>query len=84
MEFGDRALIRDPDGVGSAIFFQQVPERKAVKNRVHLDLKVGDERAEAETKRLEGLGARLLYVGGIDGHRCWTMADIEDNEFCVE
>ena len=28
----------DPDGVGPRIWFQQVPEPKTIKNRVHLDL----------------------------------------------
>ncbi|WPO75317.1 MULTISPECIES: VOC family protein [unclassified Streptomyces] len=30
----------DPSGVGPRLFFQRVPEGKAVKNRVHLDVRV--------------------------------------------
>jgi len=31
----------DPSGVGPQLFFQRVPEGKVVKNRVHLDVRVG-------------------------------------------
>ncbi|WP_395358944.1 VOC family protein [Streptomyces sp. YH02] len=82
----------DPSGVGPRLFFQRVPEGKAVKNRVHLDVRVatglvGEERLaalEAECTRLLALGAvreRLLY----DGHdACIVMRDIEGNEFCLD
>jgi Glyoxalase-like domain len=82
----------DPSGVGPRLFFQRVPEGKAVKNRVHLDVRagtglVGDERLatlEAECARLTALGAvrvRLLY----DGHdSCIVMQDIEGNEFDLD
>src|ERR1041385_5281484 len=60
----------DPSGVGPRLFFQRVPEGKVVKNRVHLDVRVGtglvgEERVatlEAEAARLELLGARRLYL----------------------
>ena len=55
----------DPDGAGPRLFFQQVPEGKTAKNRVHLDVRAapgleGDERMaalEAECERLVALGA---------------------------
>src|SRR5687767_14107123 len=54
----------DPTGVGPRLFFQRVPEGKVVKNRVHLDVRVGtglvgEERLaalEAECTRLVALG----------------------------
>ena len=63
---GSAWACQDPDGVGPRLFFQRVPEGKVVKNRVHLDVRVGtglkgDERVsalEAEAARLEALGAR--------------------------
>ncbi|MFF9897686.1 VOC family protein [Streptomyces longispororuber] len=82
----------DPSGAGPRLYFQRVPEGKAVKNRVHLDVRVGtglvgEERLaalEAECARLVPLGAvreRLLY----DGHdACIVMQDIEGNEFCLD
>jgi catechol 2,3-dioxygenase-like lactoylglutathione lyase family enzyme len=84
----------DPTGVGPRLFFQRVPEDKAVKNRVHLDVRVGtglvgDERLaalEAEGARLEALGARrvrLLRADGFD-ESCLVMQDVEGNEFCLD
>ncbi len=60
------------------LWFQQVPEAKVVKNRVHLDLHADD--LEAEVGRLVGLGARVLHPER-DG--LVVMADVEGNEFCV-
>lgn len=84
----------DPNGVGPRLFFQRVPEGKTVKNRVHLDVRVGTgmvgaERLaalEAEGARLEKLGAKRLYLQEADGENesCLTMADVEGNEFCLD
>lgn len=85
----------DPAGAGPRLFFQQVPEGKSVKNRVHLDVRaapglVGDERMaalEAECDRLVGLGATRVQrhepappMSG--GHI--IMQDPEGNEFCLD
>jgi hypothetical protein len=65
-----------------AIVFVTVPERKIVKNRVHLDLSPIDRSQEAEVERLIGLGARRADVG--QGNIPWVvLADPEGNEFCV-
>jgi hypothetical protein len=77
------AACRDPEGVRPRLLFQVVPEVKAVKNRVHLDLHVGEEARDAEAQRLIGLGASKLWEGS-QGPQIWvTMADPEGNEFCV-
>ncbi len=84
----------DPSGVGPRLFFQRVPEGKVVKNRLHLDVRVGtglvgEERLavlEAECARLVALGAarvRLLLADG-DEESCLVMQDIEGNEFCLD
>jgi len=84
----------DPSGVGPRLFFQRVPEGKVVKNRLHLDVRVGtglvgEERLaalEAECARLVALGAvrvRLLPADG-DDESCLVMQDIEGNEFCLD
>ncbi|MFB9235536.1 VOC family protein [Plantactinospora siamensis] len=84
----------DPTGVGPRLYFQRVPEGKVVKNRVHLDVRVGTglvgaERLaalEAECARLEALGAvrgRLLRADGVD-ESCQPMQDVEGNEFCLD
>lgn len=65
------------------ILFQAVPEAKTVKNRVHLDLRLGDDDAEAVRERLVARGATVLHTGQ-QGPFSWvTMADPEGNEFCV-
>ena len=84
----------DPSGGGPRLFFQRVPEGKVVKNRLHLDVRVGtglvgEERLaalEAECARLVALGAvrvRLLPADG-DNESCLVMQDIEGNEFCLD
>ncbi len=84
----------DPTGVGPRLFFQRVPEGKVVKNRVHLDVRVGTglvgaERVavlEAECARLIERGAarvRLLLADEYN-ESCLVMQDIEGNEFCLD
>jgi glyoxalase superfamily protein len=84
----------DPTGVGPRLFFQRVPEGKAVKNRVHLDVRVGtglvgDERLaalQAESARLVALGAvqgQVLLADGFN-ESCINMQDVEGNEFCLD
>ena len=91
----DASAVLDPDGSRPRLFFQRVPERKQVKNRVHLDVRAapgleGDARMaalEAEAERLVSLGATRLQryepappLGA--GHI--VMADPEGNEFCLD
>ena len=65
------------------IYLQRVPERKVVKNRLHLDLLVDDP--EPMVERLVGLGARTLGApqSGSEGGWWQVMADPDGNEFCV-
>lgn len=76
------AAIRHPDS-GRRILFQLVPEPKTVKNRVHLDVRVGEQR-EAEAERLGAMGAKVVYRGR-QGPFTWiTMTDPEGNELCLQ
>ena len=72
-------LARDGDTSGPRITFNQVPEPKTVKNRLHFDL-VSDT-FDAETERLLSLGARRLRDLQRGKVRWTTLADIEGNEF---
>jgi len=87
--------IVDPEGRGPRIWFQCVPEGKVVKNRVHLDLKVGGgrgvplpertRRIRAKADRLTATGATVLRVmdePGMDFYGV-VLQDPEGNEFCV-
>jgi hypothetical protein len=91
---GAASACVDPTGVGPRLFFQRVPEAKVVKNRVHLDVRVGTglvgaERLatlEAECDRLVALGAvrvRLLPADD-ENESCIVMQDIEGNEFDLD
>ena len=86
-QFGERAAASDPNGAGPRFFFQRVPEDKAVKNRVHVDVKAGEGELEAEVERLVGLGASVdhRYEGdfGPFHELFYVMRDPEGNEFCV-
>lgn len=87
--------IVDPSGQGPRIWFQIVPERKAGKNRLHLDISVGGgravpietrkERVDAEAARLVELGAVLTAVLSTEGldHYAVAMRDPEGNEFDI-
>jgi hypothetical protein len=77
------AAIRHRDGERPRVLFQAVPEAKVVKNRVHLDVRVGADRVEDEMHRLTARGARFLHRGQQGPHRWVTMADPEGNEFCI-
>jgi hypothetical protein len=84
----------DPTGVGPRLYFQRVPEGKVVKNRVHLDVRVGTglvgaERLavlEAECARLVALGAvrEQLLLADDENESIIVMQDVEGNEFCLD
>jgi hypothetical protein len=83
----DEEIVLEPpagspeDGVAPDLLFLRVPEGKAVKNRLHLDLKPNDQ--AAEVARLEALGARRVDVGQDDDVSWIVLADPDGNEFCV-
>jgi predicted enzyme related to lactoylglutathione lyase len=64
-----------------AYMFIQVPEGKAVKNRVHLDLDADD--VTAEVARVTALGATHIHDKDEYGMQWTTLADPEGNEFCI-
>lgn len=77
------AAIRDPEHPQRPrVLFQSVPEGKAVKNRLHFDVRVGDRREEVAAE-LAAAGAAILHRGQQGPSRWITMTDPEGNEFCV-
>jgi hypothetical protein len=66
-----------------AWLFNQVPEGKSAKNRVHLDLTAGGADGDAEVDRLVGLGAKRVAEHDEGGSRWAVLADPEGNEFCI-
>jgi predicted enzyme related to lactoylglutathione lyase len=75
------SLDPPPGEAGPAILFQLVPERKTVKNRVHLDFATPE--MATEVARLVGLGATVLAERSLGTFRWTVLADPEGNEFCV-
>jgi len=77
------AALRSPDPDRPRLLFQAVPEPKTGKNRMHLDVRVGAERREAEVARLIGLGATELWRQSQGPYEWVTLADPQGNEFCL-
>jgi hypothetical protein len=90
----DFAALVDPDGAQPRMFFQRVPEPKAAKNRVHLDVNVGggrgvppgERRAAVDTavERLVGIGATRVRAYDEPDQYWVVMRDPEGNEFCLQ
>lgn len=79
---GGAGVIRS-DGRSPRLHFQLVPEAKQVKNRLHLDVRVGQEDVDTVVARLVESGATLLGRGRQGPHTWTTVADPEGNELCV-
>ena len=88
-------IIEDPNGEGPRIWFQIVPEKKSIKNRIHIGVNASGgrglsfdtrrERVEAEAARLVSLGATRLHTifeEGLD-HYAVALTDPEGNEFDI-
>jgi predicted enzyme related to lactoylglutathione lyase len=82
MEEDDFVALAAPDERGvRGILFWKVPEPKATKNRMHVDLASKDP--DEEVARLVSLGATMVEHRQGNG-RAWTvMQDPEGNEFCI-
>ncbi|MEV6773323.1 VOC family protein [Nocardia sp. NPDC051030] len=91
--FRGYAAIRHPEdpfdqasgvGQGRRVLFQDVPEEKSGKNRLHIDVHSGAGDLEELVARLETLGAKRVREidRGPAGH-WWIMRDPEGNEFCA-
>jgi len=79
-ETDDEVIVAADKDSYPGLSFIPVPEAKAIKNRLHIDLDPDDYAAEVQ--RLLALGARPADVG--QGDVSWTvLTDPEGNEFCV-
>jgi predicted enzyme related to lactoylglutathione lyase len=77
------AVLVPNEGTASPLLLQGVPEPRAGKNRMHLDIIVDD--IEAEVRRLQELGAHRIdkSVQSLEGTQWVRMSDPEQNEFCI-
>ena len=86
--------VVDPDGSRPRLLFQRVPEGKAAKNRMHLDVNVGGGRVvaieerktviQAKVDELVPLGATVLRHAEENGEYWVVLQDPEGNEFCLQ
>jgi hypothetical protein len=94
-EWNAASAAQDPDGAGPRLFFQQVPEGKSAKNRVHLDVRAAPGlEGEARMAALEAECARLVALGATRvsrhepapplSHGFLVLQDPEGNEFCLD
>jgi 4a-hydroxytetrahydrobiopterin dehydratase len=87
---GYRPLQRGPDGpinlvdparIGPAVWFQQMDEPRPQRNRVHVDVTVAHDVAEARVAA--ALAAGGVLVSDAFARSWWILADVEGNEVCV-
>jgi hypothetical protein len=79
--------IMDPEGRAPRIYFQRVPEDKAVKNRVHLDIVAAESHLWADVQvaadNAVASGAAIVRESEDLNDRFIVMTDPEGNEFCL-
>ena len=78
---GPEDAIVDPTGQLPAVWFQQMTEPRPDRNRIHLDITVAHDEAEARVNAALAAGGRLLTDAY--ARSFWVLADAEGNEACV-
>ncbi|WP_030934658.1 VOC family protein [Streptomyces sp. NRRL B-24720] len=71
----------DPQRRGAPFYFQQMDTPRPQRNRVHIDVWVPYDQAEARIAAAIGAGGRLVTDAHAPSH--WVLADAEGNEACV-
>jgi len=77
----DETELGDPMGRGPTIWFQQMDAPRPQRNRIHLDVWVPHDQAEARLQATLDAGGRLLSDEAAPSF--WVLADPEGNEACV-
>jgi 4a-hydroxytetrahydrobiopterin dehydratase len=77
-ELAGETDIADPDGLYPAVYVQQMAEPRTGRNRIHIDVGVPHDQAEARVAAALAAGGTLVS----DEHApmWWTLADPEGNE----
>ncbi len=78
---GDDSELADPAGVGPTFWFQQMDEPRPQRNRIHLDVLVPHDEAEARVAAAVAAGGHLVSDEAAPAF--WVLADVEGNEACV-
>lgn len=77
---GDDMLV-DPKRLGPHVWFQQLDEPNPIRNRIHLDVHVAHDEAEARMAAALAAGGRL--VSDAYAPSWWILADADGNEACI-
>jgi len=78
---GPEDPLVDPLGQGPAVWFQQMDAPRPQRNRIHLDVSVPHDEAEARIRATLAAGGVLRYDA--EAPAFWVLADLEGNEACV-
>ncbi|MFE9426571.1 VOC family protein [Kitasatospora sp. NPDC006697] len=73
--------LLDPRRRGAPFYFQPMDRPRPQRNRMHVDVWVPHDRAEARIEAALAAGGRLVTDAHAPGH--WVLADLEGNEVCV-
>ena len=76
-----RQRLADPAGIGPTFWFQQMDEPRPQRNRIHLDVLVPHDEAQAQDRAALAAGGHM--VNDAFAPRFWVLADKEGNEACV-
>lgn len=74
---GDEDTV-DPFGRGPSFWFQQMSEPREQRNRIHIDISLPQDQAEARIAAALAAGGRI--VSDANAPKWWTLADAEGNE----
>ena len=75
---GPTGALVDPYDQAPALWFQQMDAPRPQRNRIHIDVYVSND--EAEARVAAGLAAGGHLVSDANAPEWWTLADAEGNE----
>jgi 4a-hydroxytetrahydrobiopterin dehydratase len=75
------AAVADPHRLGPTVWFQQMDTPRLERNRIHLDISVPHDAAEARIAA--ALAAGGILVSEAAAPAFWILADVEGNEVCI-
>lgn len=78
---GQVDVLVDPLRIGPRVWFQQMDAPRPQRNRIHVDVNVPHDQAEARVAAALAAGGHL--VSDADARSWWVLADAEGNEACV-
>jgi 4a-hydroxytetrahydrobiopterin dehydratase len=77
----DEEEVVDPAGIGPTVWFQQMDAPRPQRNRIHFDVTVPHDVADARVEAALAAGGHLVSDSEYPAFR--ILADVEGNEVCV-